>query len=224
MLLIEGLLSCEDPVTDRYVFGLLGGLLVARDQVDRLREVLAQKVYPGNEWIPNSYGLHYTFAGEMAWRPAMATEGSYFAEEEPRFIRLDEDTSVPVEVLAEEYARESYHSILNTAGGSPVPSLVACSALDLRAEARSLDRREADGSIATATYAAPDGFSGKLLYAREDLLRRYAGPDRELLWVLWGERQIRRLGIDPPKWMRNARSSHADIWRFVRTLDELTPA
>jgi hypothetical protein len=154
----------------------------------------------------------------------MATEGSYFVEEELRSISLDEDTSVPVEVLAEEYARESYHSILNIAGGSPVPSFAVSSALDLRAEPMSLNRREADGSVATITLAAPDGFSGTLLYMREDLLRRYAGADRELVWALWGERQIRRLGTDPPKWMRNARNSHADIWRFVRTLDELAPA
>lgn len=224
MLLIQGYLSCEDPVTNRYVFGLLDGLLVARAQVDNLREALTQKPYPGNEWIPRAYELHYTFAAEMAWRPAAMTEGSYFAEEEPRSIAIDDGMSIPVEVLAEEYAREGYHSVLNIAGGFPVPSLAACSNLDLRAEAMSLDRMEADASTATVTYAAPDGFKGKLMYMREDLLRQYAGPERELLWVLWGERQIHRFGTDPPKWMRNARSSHADIWRLVRTLDDLAPA
>jgi hypothetical protein len=57
MLLVEGRLSCNDPVTDRYVFGQLGGLLVARDQVARLRETLMYKMYPGNNWIPSA-SLH----------------------------------------------------------------------------------------------------------------------------------------------------------------------
>jgi hypothetical protein len=112
----------------------------------------------------------------------MGTKGHGFASMElaeesyRRNVRSSNTQSVNVEVLAHEYAWESYHSELNRAGGAYVPSRTVSVKFDLRSIAQSFDQLLPDGSRATITLGGVDGLEGSVLYIREDLLRAY--PDR----------------------------------------------
>jgi hypothetical protein len=51
-------------------------------------------------------------------------------------------------------------------------------------------------------------------YIRRDLLAEYAGA-RNLVQLAWGERQVDDDWGNPPDWLNDARSEHADLWRQV---------
>jgi hypothetical protein len=85
------------------------------------------------------------------------------------------DREVVVELLAHDYAWESYHSVVNEAGANPVPAKSFALNTGLVGSPQTFDYRQHDARLATLTRAAPDGFSdGNLLYARRDLLASYA--------------------------------------------------
>lgn len=219
-VLVEGNLSSDDAVVARHTFGLLRGLLVASTDAERLKEALRQRTYPGNHWVPEIPSYYYTHAGETTWRSSTPTEGSGQVSSHTAEIAHEDEPSITVELLAVEYAWGSYHSALNRAAG-PVPTTRVSEQLQLRSARRSLDRVDLAGRPGSLTFRAPEGFIGTLLYLREDLLRFYAGDDRELVWMLWGERQLRGYSMSWPRWLMNVRQEHADIWRRVRSLDEV---
>src|SRR5436190_23830124 len=100
------------------------------------------------------------------------------------------DSTVEVEVLAHEYAWESYHSEMNRAGSARVPSRCFSSRFDLRSAPQSFDQFLADRTRATVTLRGVDGLDGDVLYVREDLLRQYVG-ERAVVWFAFGERELR---------------------------------
>ncbi len=126
---------------------------------------------------------HYIFAGEIPWHPHFASaaldEDAYREK-----IRIGTDT-VSVEVLAHDYAWESYHSEMNRAGSVRVPSHRFSTRFDLCSAPQSFDQFLRDGTRATITLGGIDGFDADSLYLREDLLMQYAG-ERDIVWFAFG--------------------------------------
>src|SRR5690606_29754075 len=141
---------------------------------------------------------HYTFAGEIPWHPNFASVA--LAEDAYRGSVGSGAAAVEVEVVAHGYQWESYHSELNRAGSTRVPSQPFSHRFDLRSTAQSFDQFLADGSRATITLSGVDGLEGELLYIREDLLRQYLG-DHALVWLAFGERELRPYPPSPPEWL-----------------------
>ncbi|MCE5267641.1 MAG: AAA family ATPase [Planctomycetaceae bacterium] len=221
---VHGYLTTKDQTTGRRVFGILKALLVANRDVDRLVNAITTKDYPGNHWLPEEPSNYYLFAGEIPWHPEFSRND--FGDSFERYcepVDIIGGPPVDVEILAHDYAWESYHSKLNDAGGSPVPSQPFSEQFDCRGIPQSFGQTLADGSVATLSLAAPTGYDGNLLYFREDLLRRYAGR-RQLIWLAWGERQISPFPYPTPDWLVRAAQDGANIWRHVRRGDELSTA
>jgi len=164
---------------------------------------------------------HYTFAGEIPWSETFgraAFEGVPYQQ----VVEVANGPNIAVEILAHTYAWESYHSLLNTAGGAVVPSRSFSTALDLRAVAQSFDQVEPDGKGAAKSFSTPDASGGQILYLREDLLKQYAAG-RRLVWWIWGERQVRRPNGDLTDHLREIFQRGQDEWRITRRGEELCP-
>jgi hypothetical protein len=127
---------------------------------------------------------------------------------------------VEVEVLGHGYTWESYHSEMNCAGSTRVPSRPFSHRFDLHSKAQSFDQFLPDGSRATVTLSGIDGFEGELLYIREDLLHQYV-DDRSIIWFAFGERELLPYPPSPPQWFTAVRQSDANSWRQVLTEGDL---
>jgi len=206
------------------VFGFLTGMLVAKKHLGTLLTALKTREYPGNHWLPEPPTDYYSFAGEFPWHPGV---GKYEGGEVASYtheVEVDAGEAVPIESLAHEYGWETYHSELNQAGGAPVPSIAFSRAFDLRPVPNGFDQLEPDGSLAAVSLRAPEGISGRVLYVREDLLKKYAAG-RQLVWFAWGERELRFSGYrEPPAWEREAIQTHKMIWRTIRLGSSLAPS
>jgi len=224
---VHAYLHTEGQAPGRRVFGKLTAMLVAKADTDRLVDALNTRDHPGGWRFLREPEDHYTFAGEIPWNPEFAhmdADGDP-AELYRDAVRVGDSSSSEVEILAHCYAWESYHSALNKAGGALVPSLLFSAAFDLRGIPQSFSQTLPDGTVAAISLAGPTGFDGHLLYLREDLVYRYAAG-RQLIWFIWGERQLRP---DPflypvPSWLVRAQNDRADVWRHVRRGDELSRA
>jgi hypothetical protein len=221
---VQGHLRCETKVPNRGVFGLLTAVLVDAKEADRLVNALSTRDYPGDHWIPQVPSDYYTFAGEIPWSPEFARghDSDLQAESHPEVIRTDESVRIDTEILAYEYAWESYHSPLNQAGGALVPSRSFSSEFKLQGVPQSFNQTLPDGTTASISLSAPSGFSGRLLYLREDLVQQYANG-RRLVWFMWGERQLYDYIHSPPDWLVKAHRSYAHVWRRVCRGEELSP-
>ncbi|MBU4533437.1 MAG: hypothetical protein KJ650_07415 [Firmicutes bacterium] len=221
---VHGHLKTDNQTPGRQVFGILTALLVAESDADYLVDVLSTREYPGRWWLPEVPDDHYTFAGEVPWSPEFAQEG---ADGDTRYlyreaVRVEDAVAIEVEILAHRYSWETYHSTLNRAGGSLVPSRPFSSAFDLRGVPQTFGQTMPDGTTCALSFTAPAGFNGDLLYLREDLVCQYAAG-RRLVWFVWGERQL-DLHRREPDWLINARRERADVWRYIRKGGELSPA
>ena len=128
---------------------------------------------------------------------------------------------VSVEVLAHQYAWESYHSEMNCAGSALVPSHPFSTRFDLRSAPQRFDQYLPDGTRATITLSGVDGFDGDILYIREDLLRQYTGK-RAIVWFAFGERELQPYPPSPPDWLLAAQRQQANAWCEVLTDADLT--
>jgi hypothetical protein len=164
---------------------------------------------------------HYTFAGEIPWHPSFAWVA--LAEDAYReHVRTGAQTA-ELEVLAHDYAWESYHSEMNRAGSARVPSQLFSAHFNLRGVAQSFDQVLPDGSPATITLSGVDGLVGDVVYIREDLLRQYVA-ERAIVWFAFGERELRPYPASPPEWLADAQRERANAWGTVFTETDLTPA
>ena len=202
-------------------------MLVAEADADRLVDALNTQDHPGGWWFLGEPEDHDTFAGEIPWNPEFARRD---ADGDPAelyrdAVRVGDSSSIEVEILAHCYAWESYHSVLNEAGGALVPSLSFSAAFDLRGIPQSFNQTLPDGTIAAISLTGPTRFDGHLLYLREDLVYQYAAG-RQLIWFIWGERQLRPDSFlyPVPTWLVQAQNDRADVWRHVRKGDELSRA
>ena len=151
----------------------------------------------------------YLFAGEIPWSPAFSgNRPGCYADE----LLVAGDDYVPVEDLAHWYGFESYHSELNDAGQTVLPSGPFSLAHDLRSVPQSLNQALPDGALASVTVAAPEGFEGQVLYVREGLLKAFLG-ERTVVWYGWGERLPLTSGFQMPDWWARApRSETEERW------------
>ena len=209
-LAAEGYLRHRDPGTDRSVFGFIRCVLVDPADAGDVVTEGGSRTYLGNSWVPEVPGDYYVFAGEFPWLPSLAHHANLYEVEIESSGR-----AVSGEVLAHEYRWESYHSELNKAGQTPVPSVRFSRAFDLRWRPPSFDQVEPSGRVASMTRRGPAGFEGDILYLREDLVDSYAGG-RRLVWMVWGERQLKlTFGGPRPKWYDNVVSNYKELWRDI---------
>jgi hypothetical protein len=213
---VYGDLETVDQAPGRFVWGHLRGMLVGAEDTDAVERALRERRYPGNDWVPQARKDYYVFAGEIPWHTDFAADPPDDPSK-PLYVRtidVDDERTVDAEVLAHEYNWEDYHSALNRAGGTLVPSQAFSSAFDLRALPQTFRQATPDGSVASISFSAPTGYSGDLLYLHEDLLARYA-DGRSLIVFLWGERQPHPFPEPAPTWLKNAWMEHAEIWRHI---------
>lgn len=218
-LAVHGYVSAEDRVLGRSAWAFLSALVVSKGNGARLVASLKAGGRPwGTRDVPSD---HYTFAGEIPWHPNFAwvalAEGAY-----REHVRTGSQT-VEVEVLAHDYAWESYHSEMNRAGSARVPSQLFSAHFNLRGVAQSFDQVLPDGSPATITLSGVDGLVGDVVYIREDLLRQYVA-ERAIVWFAFGERELRPYPASPPEWLADAQRERANAWSTVFTETDLTPA
>jgi hypothetical protein len=213
---VHGHVSAGDRILGRYAWAFISALVVSKESEPRLVAALKAGVRPrGTRDVPSDY---YIFAGEIPWHRNFASvalsEGSYHER-----VRIGAG-AVDVEVLAHEYAWESYHSEMNRAGSARVPSQPFSHRFDLRSAAQSFDQFLPDGTRATITLDGVDGLDADILYVREDLLRQYAGQ-RAIVWFAFGARELRPYPPSPPEWLKDAQREQANAWCEVLTEPDL---
>jgi hypothetical protein len=102
-----------------------------------------------------------------------------------------------------------------------MPSKTLSTAQQLPGLPQRLDQIDPAGVTATMTVGAPDGFSGELLYIREDVLRAYAG-NRAMVFFGWGERHLHSIWPGKPSDKeRKAYQKHQNGWRVVQQITGL---
>ena len=211
-LVVHGLVKAKDRVLGREVWAFISALVTAKESVPRLTAALnaEERLWVVRD-VPNDY---YTFAGEIPWHPNFASVA--LAEDAYHRSVGSDAVAVELEVLAHGYAWESYHSELNRAGSTRVPSQSFSHRFDLRSAAQSFDQFLADGSRATITLSGVAGLEGEVLYIREDLLQQYV-DDHAIIWVAFGGREIRPYPPSPPQWLVDAQQQQANSWHEVLT-------
>lgn len=220
---VHGHVSAVDRVLGRRVWAFVAALVVSKESAPRLSKALKAGSRPWRTRdVPSDY---YAFAGEIPWHPSFTSRllaGNEYCESVP--VGTD---AIEIEVLAHSYAWENYHSEMNRAGGTRIPSLVFSRAFDLRGAAQTFDQFLPDGSRATVTLGGVDQLEADILYVREDLLRKYVG-ERAIVWFGFGERELEPHPTSPPRWLETARRQRKDCWSVVLTEAEgrktLTPS
>lgn len=134
-----------------------------------------------------------------------------YRTETPPFENLE------FESLAHSFAWEGHNSSENQTFAY-VPSRRLSLHSGLTSAAASFNQVDPDGRIAAMSFSAPDGFSGHLLYVREDIIEAYSGS-RAVVTLGWGERQIERSWPeDIPKPLLEVYRAHSNIWRTHRIM------
>lgn len=219
-ILVHGFLKAEDRLLGREAWSFISAMVVEKGDKADLVSALGSGTRP---WVARDVPSdHYTFAGEIPWNPRFAA--SILEESGPDGAYREEvragSNAVSVEVLAHDYAWESYHSEMNRAGSARVPSRLFSSRFDLRSVPQGFDQCLPDGTRATITLSGVDGLEGDVLYIREDLIRDYVG-DRDVVWFAFGERELRPYPPSPPKWLLDAQRAQTNAWCEVVTDSEL---
>jgi hypothetical protein len=195
-------------------------MLVQHADADRLVEGIPALDSPLMQLRLDTPDDHYTFAGEIPWSEAFGRSAFEGSAPYRVVMAAASGPDIGVEILAHTYAWESYHSLLNLAGGALVPSRSFSAAFDLRGVPQSFDQVEPHGKWAAKSYSAPTGFDGRLLYLREDLLSRYAAGHR-LVWWIWGERWIARQTETRSDQLDEIYKHRQGEWRIARRGDEI---
>jgi hypothetical protein len=123
-----------------------------------------------------------------------------------------------MEIVSHVYAWKDYHSVTNQAAPVMTPSKPLSTTQQLRGVPQRFDQTDPAGAAAALTVGPPDGFSGELLYIREDVLRSYAG-NRAIVFFGWGERRLHLTLPDMPSDMaQKAYQKHQNVWRIVKQI------
>lgn len=211
-LAAHGFVKATDRILGREVWAFISAFVTENTSAPLLCSALRDGMRPrGARDLPSDY---YIFAGEIPWHPNFASTGVN-ADTYREKVRVGTNR-MNIEVLAHEYAWESYHSELNRAGSVPVPSHPFSTRFDLRSAAQSFDQFLPDGTRATITLGGVDGLDGDILYIREDLLRQYVG-ERAIVWFAFGERELQPYPPSPPNWLVEVQRQQANEWREVLT-------
>lgn len=120
--------------------------------------------------------------------------------------------------MAHSYAWEDYHSVTNQAAPATAPSKPLSAMQQLHGVPQTFDQVDPAGCQATIAVGAPAGFSGHLLYIREDVLRAYA-DNRAIVFFGWGERQLRSTYPAQPSGMElTVYQKHQNVWRVIESI------
>jgi hypothetical protein len=214
-VLVAGYLKQEDRGLGREVWAFLRSMLVAGEDAESARALLDGSIYLGNHFIPDPPEDHVTYASEMPWSKRFLLRGDLGWGDPPYMTRLgrfEDGPEFTTELVAHEYAAET-GTVALAAHGCDVPSALFARRFDLRQSPGRLDLVGLDGRPASKTMLAPEGFSGDLLYLREDLLSTYAAG-RALVQVVWGERQVTFDWNHRPGWLADV-AEHAELWRHI---------
>lgn len=226
-VLLNGFIEQAAPDGARVVFTFLRGLLIPESRLQGLRETLERTEYPGNYAIPRPQEDHYTFAGEIPWSVKFGSglrtqQGKALRNVQPAFERWrqgERGTGLPVEIPVHDFAWESYHSVMNEAGGFETAAPALCEKLHLANRSQRIDLFDATGRHATVYRKIRDGGGrGNLLYIRRSLLRRYLEvTHQKASWIVWGERNFSASsGIHQRADLRAVWSEHRHIHkRFI---------
>ncbi len=182
--------------------------------------------YPGNFLIPEAGSDYYTYAGEIPWASTFAPDypdGGPEDDGATSSISFRGGPSFPIEILSHTYQWESYHSVLNQAGGALVPARPFCEFYELRNRPQTFDLFLPDGTKAAFSVGAPGGVDrGHVLYLREALVRQYAeAKGLELAWLIWGERQIVRDSFSRDDRLTPVYAAHQNVHRRVTSLRQM---
>jgi hypothetical protein len=215
-LAVHGFVKAADRILGREAWAFISAFAIDERSASQLCSALSAGTRPwGARDVPSD---HYVFAGEIPWHPNFASLA--LDEDAYRENARVEAVTLSVEVLAHEYAWESYHSEMNRAGSARVPSRLFSNQFDLRCAAQTFDQFLPDGSRATITLSGVDGLEGDVLYIRKDLLRQYVG-DRAIIWFVFGERELQPYPPSPPQWLVDVDLEQANSWCEVLTESDL---
>ena len=226
-LAVDGYLKTEDKILDRRVFGFIRGILIPKKQVAEAMSLLGSAEYLGNMYVPECPSDYYTYAGEIPWSENFANSEDYAQDHEEYLGEIGNQfgNGIQVEVLCHRYSWEDYHSSINRAGGYAVPSKTFSQKMKLRAGASCFDQFDEQNRLACIAYSPPEHFneSGNMLYLREDLLLKYmADTGKQLVWVVWGERNLANSNYPRPSWCQAVFQRYQHIWRRVETHERLS--
>lgn len=220
-VLAETTLKEVDLSVGRAVWVHVVAVLVDTADADRAVRVLADPSGAQIRWHLEPPSDYYTFAGEVPWYPGFG----YSTDDPHTSYRRKIDTDGPaleVEILTHDFVWEGYHSPLNRALGSRIPSRWFSEHFNLRTEPQSLDQADPTGSKASLSLRGPGNFEGRLLYLREDLVEEYANG-RGLIWFVRGGRELHPFPVQVPSWLRTAWRTSADRWSKVISGVEYSP-
>ncbi len=216
---VHGFVKITDRALGRESWAFLSALVTPKQCLPHVVAALKSTEPP---WlVREGPGDHHTFAGEIPWHPTFAAEALAGSGSNAYRGRV-RGGNTEFEILAHEYAWESYHSEMNQAGSVRVPSHPFSAHFDLRSVPQGFDQCLPDGTRATVTLSGVDGLDGDVLYVRADLLRLYVG-DRAIVWFAFGERELRPYPPSPPQWLVNINVTQANAWRAVLTEADLNP-
>jgi hypothetical protein len=226
-VLLQGFIEESAQADSRRVFSFLRGIIVKRSNVSRVLDVFNSIEYPGNQAIPEPMGDHYTFAGEIPWSQQFASGLRDAAGNAIRDVREAFDyhdgrkwvKGIEVEVPVCRFAWESYHSELNQVSGVDVPAPSLCESLGLLNRKGEWDFYDSSGRIATLYREfkdADDSIRSHLFFMRADLMAEYLGDDFDLLWFVWGERNLHY------KELTNLRSEIQDAFQGHRHIHKFS--
>jgi hypothetical protein len=221
---VHSSLQVTDKLLARTAFGILSAVAVNKARVQTLTTVLRNADRPGGRLtdVPTD---HYTFAGEIPWSSAFASETAS-DDAEPLYqikASVRDEKSFVLEMLVHRYGWDSYHSDTNDAGTMLVPSKAFSRRHALRALPQTFDQIQPDGRKASISLAAPAGMKGEILFVREDLLAPYLAG-RTLVWFAFGERRLYDASASPPAWYSDHVRRGTNSWRVVRDAAEVAPA
>ncbi|WP_146065609.1 NACHT domain-containing protein [Arthrobacter pityocampae] len=223
-VLVEGHLEHKSD-NGRTVWGFARAFLVDAEYAERVVRFLASEEYLGNDLIPRCPSPADCFAGEMPWSRnfQISPSDEDFATAFQDSIKISDGTDIPIELLAQNYTASGYESNVGLrAGDFNIPSIEICKSSSLYRTAPGLDFIDQHGRLASVTRRAPKGWSGDVMYLRQDLLAAYA-QDRKLIQIVWGERQpSMELFSPPPQWASHVFQTHADLWRKIH-VSQLKP-
>ncbi|MCA0380062.1 MAG: ATP-binding protein [Actinobacteria bacterium] len=185
--------------------------------------------------------LHISLSGAEADEPRRSTSGHLQAEdsdqdsqenvaaEESDYLSnfmnwaMSQRTSLPnyseleFERLAHAYGWEGHNSSENqTFAYVPSRRLSCCSGL--YSVAGGFNQVDRSGRLAAMSFRAPEGFSGHLLYVREDVVNAYAG-ERSVVSFGFGERQVHSNWPEKlPERLLKVYRDHRNVWRTHRVV------
>lgn len=225
-VMLEGFVEQVAAKDDRQIFTFLRGLLVDEDRLPELLREFESIEYPGNMALPEPYGDHYTYAGEIPWSArfgaALRTRNGRAKRDRREAFHHHDGTrwvaGIPVEVPAFDFSWESYHSSLNQVSGTSVPAPAICERLNLtnrRGEWDLYDRRGRVASLYREFNRDQGVHRSHLLYLRADLMAKYlARTHQKLVWLCWGEREFHhRVQLAVVEGLRDVYSEHKEIHR-----------